>query len=349
MANDITIALDAMGGDDAPDIVIAGAALARARHPNVKFLLFGDEGRIAPLLARHAELKSAVQVHHTDSVVQSTDRPSIALRKGRQSSMRLAINAVGDGSAGGVVSAGNTGALMAMSKFVLKMLPGIDRPAICTIMPTERGKSVVLDLGANVDCDADNLVQFAVMGAAFARTDLGLARPTVGLLNIGEEEIKGNDNVKNAARILKDANLPFEYYGFIEGDDIAKGTTDVVVTDGFTGNVALKVAEGTAHLFRHFLRKAFTSSNAAKLGYAFARKAMNSIRDDLDPRNYNGAALIGLNGISIKSHGSTDAVGFAAAIDVAVELIEDDVTGKIIQDFDRFGGIAVDDVEVAAS
>ena len=338
-----------MGGDDAPHMVIGGAEIIRKRHPEARFLLFGDEAKLTPLLAARPALKAACDIRHTDQVVKSTDKPSQALRQGRQSSMRLAINAVRDHEAGAVVSAGNTGALMAMSKFVLKTLPGIDRPAICTALPTETGKCVVLDLGANVDCDAENLVQFAVMGAAFARADMGLEKPTIGLLNIGEEEIKGNDNVKNAAGILKDADLPLKFHGFVEGDDIAKGTTDVVVTDGFTGNVALKAAEGTVRLFSTYLREAFSSGLMARIGYLLARPAMQNLRDRIDPRFYNGAVLLGLNGISVKSHGNTDDIGFANAIEVAFELIEDDITGKIIKDFDRFGVISSDDIEVAAS
>ncbi len=338
-----------MGGDDAPHMVIGGAEIIRKRHPEARFLLFGDEAKLTPLLAARPALKAACDIRHTDQVVKSTDKPSQALRQGRQSSMRLAINAVRDHEAGAVVSAGNTGALMAMSKFVLKTLPGIDRPAICTALPTETGKCVVLDLGANVDCDAENLVQFAFMGAAFARADMGLEKPTIGLLNIGEEEIKGNDNVKNAAGILKDADLPLKFHGFVEGDDIAKGTTDVVVTDGFTGNVALKAAEGTVRLFSTYLREAFSSGLMARIGYLLARPAMQNLRDRIDPRFYNGAVLLGLNGISVKSHGNTDDIGFANAIEVAFELIEDDITGKIIKDFDRFGVISSDDIEVAAS
>jgi len=338
-----------MGGDDAPNMVIDGAEIARQRHPGVRFLLFGDQALLKPLLDTHPELAAVCRIRHTDKVVKPNDKPSIALRQGRESSMRLAINAVRDGEAGGIVSAGNTGALMAMSKYVLKMLPGIDRPAMCTTLPTVNGKCVVLDLGANVDCDADNLVQFALMGAAFARIDLHVENPSVGLLNIGEEEIKGNDNVKNAANILKEATLPFDYFGFVEGDDIARGTTDVVVTDGFTGNVALKVAEGTVKLYTSFLRDIFGTGILPRISYFLARKGFARMSERFDPRNYNGAVLIGLNGVSIKSHGNSDEIGFAAAIDVAVELVEDDVTGKILKDFDQFGGIAIDDVEVAAS
>ncbi len=325
-----------MGGDAAPNMVVDGAALARERHPNIQFLLFGDETEIAPLLARHRALRDVVEVRHTDIQVKSTDRPSIALRQGRQSSMRLAINAVVDGEAGGVVSAGNTGALMAMSKFALKTMNGIDRPAICSCLPTLRGESVMLDLGANVECDQDNLVQFAIMGAAFARTILGLPRPTVGLLNVGEEEMKGNEAVKGAAAVLNQADLPLRFHGFIEGTDIAKGTTDVIVTDGFTGNVALKTMEGTANLFSQFLRTAFRQSTLSRLGYLLAKPSMKALRDRIDPRHHNGGVLLGLNGVSVKSHGGMDDVGFATAIGLAVDMVADDLVGRITADMAHF-------------
>jgi len=325
-----------MGGDAAPGIVVGGAALARERHPNVRFLLFGDEAKITPLLSRHRALRDVVEVRHTDQQVKSTDRPGHALRQGRQSSMRLAINAVAEGEAGGVVSAGNTGALMAMSKFVLKPMKGIDRPALCGFLPTLRGESVMLDLGANVECDQDNLVQFAIMGAAFARTILGLPRPTVGLLNVGEEQLKGNEAVKGAAAILNGADLPLRFHGFVEGDDIAKGTTDVVVTDGFSGNVALKTMEGTAKLFSQFLRTAFSQSMMSKLGYMLARPAMMALRERIDPRHHNGGVFLGLNGISVKSHGSMDDVGFATAIGLAVDMVADDLIGRITADMTQF-------------
>ncbi|MBT3331911.1 MAG: phosphate acyltransferase PlsX, partial [Rhodospirillaceae bacterium] len=248
----------------------------------------------------------------------------------------LAINAVADGEAGGVVSAGNTGALMAMSKFALKPMKGIDRPAICGFLPTLRGESVMLDLGANVECDQDNLVQFAIMGAAFARTILGLPRPTVGLLNVGEEEMKGNEAVKGAAAVLNEAELPLRFHGFIEGDDIAKGTTDVVVTDGFSGNVALKTIEGTATLFSQFLRRAFSQSILSKLGYMLAKPAMMALRERIDPRHHNGGVFLGLNGISVKSHGGMDDVGFATAIGLAVDMVADDLVGRITADMAHF-------------
>jgi phosphate acyltransferase len=316
----ITIALDAMGGDAAPGIVLKGADIARQRYPSVEYLIFGTEEKVAPLLAKLPALGDKVSFVHTDEIVADDAKPSAALRSGRRSSMRLAIDAVADGRASGVVSAGNTGALMAMAKFVLKMLPGIDRPAIASFFPTRRGESVMLDLGANIECDAENLVQFALMGDVFARTVLGLIEPTVGLLNVGEEDLKGNDAVRGASARLRLAMTPIRFYGFVEGDDIAAGTVDVVVTDGFTGNVAVKTAEGTAKLFAEFLEAAFRHSLPARIGYLFARGALRRLRMRCDPRRYNGAMLLGLDGIAVKSHGSTDAFGFANAIGVAVDM-----------------------------
>jgi phosphate acyltransferase len=316
----ITIALDAMGGDRAPAMVLKGADIALVRHPDVQFLIFGDESRIASLLAKLPRLAAAATVHHTDDVVANDAKPSQALRSGRRSSMRLAIDAVADGRADGVVSAGNTGALMAIAKFALKTHPGIDRPAIATMFPTRRGESVMLDLGANVECDADNLVQFALMGDVFARTVLGLVQPTVGLLNVGSEDLKGNDAVRTAAARLRDGLLPIRFHGFIEGDDIAAGTVDVIVTDGFTGNVTLKAIEGVAKLFSESLRASFRHSPSARIGYVFARGALKKFAARLDPRRYNGAMFLGLTGIAVKSHGSTDDFGFANAIGVAIDL-----------------------------
>jgi phosphate acyltransferase len=320
VSDDITIALDAMGGDRAPEMVLKGAEIALQRHPNVRFLLFGVEEEVGPLLAKLPSLREKVTLHHTSEVVADEDKPSLTLRTGRQSSMRLAIDAVADGRADGMVSAGNTGALMAMAKFVLKTLPGIDRPAIASLFPTRRGESVMLDLGANVECDAENLVQFALMGDVFARTVLGLVEPTVGLLNIGSENLKGNDAVRGASARLRGAMTPIRFYGFVEGDDIAAGTVDVVVTDGFTGNVAVKTAEGTIKLFSEFLDATFRHSLLARIGYLFARGALRKLGMRLDRRRYNGAMLLGLEGIAVKSHGSTDAFGFANAIGVAIDM-----------------------------
>ena len=320
MSREITIAIDAMGGDQAPDMVLKGADMALQRHPDLNFLMFGQEDAIRPLLAKLPKLAQAVSFQHTSEVVLGDAKPSLALRAGRQSSMRMAIDAVADERADGIVSAGNTGALMAMSKFVLKTLPGIDRPAIASFFPTQRGESEMLDLGANVECDAENLVQFALLGNAFARTVLGLVEPTVGLLNVGSEEVKGNDAVRAASLRLRSTWSPIRFYGFVEGDDIAAGTVDVVVTDGFTGNIAVKTAEGTAKLFSEFLASAFHYSLLAQVGYLFARGALRKLRVRIDPRRYNGAVFLGLGGVAVKSHGSTDALGFANAIGVAVDM-----------------------------
>jgi glycerol-3-phosphate acyltransferase PlsX len=320
VSDGITIALDAMGGERAPDMVLRGAEMALQRCPDLRFMLFGDETAVRPLLAKLPRLAPAASLHHTSEMVMDDDKPSLALRSGRQSSMRLAIDAVADGRADGVVSAGNTGALMAMAKFVLKTLPGIDRPAIASFFPTRCGESVMLDLGANVECDAENLVQFALLGDAFARTVLGLVEPTVGLLNVGSEDLKGNDVVRAAALRLRGALTPIRFYGFIEGNDIAAGTVDVVVTDGFTGNIAVKTAEGTAKLFSEFLAAAFHHSLMARVGYLCARGALRKLRLRIDPRRYNGAVFLGLGGIAVKSHGSTDALGFANAIGLAVDM-----------------------------
>ena len=320
MSDTITLAIDAMGGDRAPAMVLKGADIALERYPGAQFLLFGDAAQITPLLAGLPRLVAASTVHHTDAAVADDAKPSQALRSGRQSSMRLAIDAVRDGRADGVVSAGNTGALMAIAKFVLKTSPGIDRPAIATIVPTRRGESVMLDLGANIECDAENLVQFAVMGDVFARTVLGLVQPTVGLLNVGSEDLKGNDAVRGAGARLRGGMTPILFHGFIEGDDIAAGTVDVIVTDGFTGNIAVKTAEGMAGLFNDFLRAAFRHSLSARIGYGFAAGALKKLRERLDPRRYNGAVFLGLDGIAVKSHGSADALGFANAIGVAVDM-----------------------------
>jgi len=333
MSEFFTIALDAMGGDHAPDMVVRGANLARKRFPDARFLFVGDEAKIRPLLDRLPRLAKISEIEHTEDVVGGEDKPSIALRTGRQSSMRLAINAVHDGRAAAAVSAGNTGALMAMAKFVLKTLPGISRPAIASFFPTMKGESVMLDLGANVQCDAVNLTQFAVMGEVFARTVLGTVRPSIGLLNVGSEDMKGHEALREAHGMLRDTRLPGSYHGFIEGDDIAKGTVDVIVTDGFTGNIALKTIEGTARLYSEFLRATFKSSFLAKIGYLMARPALNALRLRTDPRRYNGAIFLGLNGITVKSHGGTDAIGFSNAIGVAVDMILHGAIDKIREDF----------------
>lgn len=321
-----------MGGDNAPEMVIDGVEMAAKQNPNLRFLLFGDETRISALLNTSPSARAVSEIRHTPDTIGSGDKPAVALRAGRQSSMRLAINAVDDGEADAVISAGNTGALMAMAKFVLKTLPGIDRPAIATYFPTMRGQSVMLDLGANVECDADNLLQFAVMGEVFARNVLGREHPSVGLLNVGAENLKGNRSVRDAAEMLEHTHLPIKFHGFVEGDDIAKGTVDVVVTDGFTGNVALKTAEGMASMFGFFLKDALTSSIFGKIGALIARAQLLRFKKKFDPRAYNGAMFVGLNGICVKSHGGTDGYGFANAIGVGVNLVRNNFNDGIKED-----------------
>ncbi|CBS86221.1 phosphate acyltransferase PlsX [Azospirillum lipoferum] len=335
MSQRLTIALDAMGGDLGPDMVVAGADIARERHPDVRFLLYGDRERIEPLLNLRPALKAVAEIRHTADFVAGDAKPAIALRAGRQSSMRLAIDAVASGDAACVVSAGNTGALMAMAKFVLKTLPGIDRPAMASFFPTQRGESVMLDLGANAECQPENLVQFAVMGAVFARAILGLPEPSIGVLNIGSEDMKGNEVVRAAAASLRDMPLPGRFHGFVEGTDIGLGTVDVIVTDGFTGNVALKTAEGTAKLFSEFLRRTFATSFLARIGYLLARGAFKRFRERIDPRRYNGAMFLGLRGVCVKSHGGTDPVGFANAVAVAINLATHGFNERIKEEMGR--------------
>jgi glycerol-3-phosphate acyltransferase PlsX len=337
----LTIALDALGGDHAPQVVIAGADMARERFPDLRFLLHGDEAAIRPLLEARPRLADRCAIEHTPERVDAHARPSQVLRQGRGSSMCLAIEAVRAGRASAAVSAGNTGALMALAKFVLKTLPGIERPAIASLVPTRRSETVFLDLGANAECDSDNLLQFAVMGEVFARAVLGVPKPTVGLLNIGTEEVKGHDTIREAAAALRASDLPIEFRGFVEGADLSSGKVDVVVTDGFTGNVALKVLEGTVGLYTQFLREAFKSSMLARVGYALASPALQSLRQRLDPRRYNGAMFLGLNGIVVKSHGGTDALGFANAIGVAVDLVQQGTNQRITAELNRLDEEAI--------
>lgn len=337
MTHRLTIALDAMGGDHAPGVILEGASIARERSPNLDFVICGDRARIEPLLARYPRLEHGVTIRHTDEQIMADDKPGQALRRGRNSSMALAIEAVREGEAAVAVSAGNTGALMALAKFTLRTMPGIDRPALASLLPTSRGESVMLDLGANVECDERNLVEFAVMGAAFARTVLGVPRPSVALLNVGVEELKGHDVVKAAGQILKQTSLPMEFAGFIEGDGIAQGVVDVMVTDGFTGNVALKTAEGTARMIGTLLRNALGSSWLTKIGYLFARQGLKTLQDHLDPNNHNGAVFLGLNGLVVKSHGGANAPGFASAIGVASDMAADDLGAHIAADIATTG------------
>lgn len=337
----LTISIDAMGGDFGPSVVIPGLDIARIRRPHVHYILHGDDAAIKAQLEQFPALKRLCTIVHAEVSIRMDDKPSVALRKGRKtSSMWKAIESVQKGEASATVSAGNTGALMAMSTFCLRPMPGISRPGIAAIWPTLRGESIVLDVGATVGLDTNLLIDFAVMGGAMARALFDLDRPTVGLLNIGVEEVKGLDAIKSAARILKDWNPPFlNYYGFVEGNDLGKGTVDVVVTDGFTGNIALKTAEGTAKQIYSYLKSAMTSTILAKIGAFFAQNAFRAMKVKLDPRKVNGGVFLGLNGIVIKSHGGTDAVGYATAVELAVEMVENGLLAKIQQNLAHYDEI----------
>lgn len=337
MPQKVRIALDAMGGDHGAAVVVPGAERALSRHPDIEFLLFGDQTVVAPLIESRPALKAASRIVHTDVAVAMHDKPSQALRKGRwKSSMWLAIDAVKKAQADVAVSAGNTGALMVMAKLGLKTMAEIERPAIAAIWPTLRGRSIVLDLGASIGADARHLVDLAAMGSAMARELLGIERPTVGLLNIGVEEQKGLEDVREASRILREGHWPqLNYAGFVEGDDIGKGTVDVVVTEGFTGNIALKAAEGTARQLSQILKSELTRNWMTKLGYLLARGAFRALAARMDPRKFNGGVFLGLNGIVIKSHGGTDAEGFANAIEVGYDLARHDLLAKISHSLTR--------------
>lgn len=327
-----TIALDAMGGDYGPDVIVPGAAQALAQIPGAKFLFVGDEKKIAPVLEKHAALKAVSTIIHTDKKISSADTVSAAIRASKDTSMRLAIEAVKEGRADSVVSAGNTGALMALSKMILKTLPGIERPAIASLMPNANGSSVVLDLGANLECDAQVLVQFALLGAVYARVVRNIETPTVGLLNVGTEEMKGHEEVREAAAILSSIKFQGRYHGFVEGNDLTKGTVDVVVTDGFSGNIALKTAEGVGKLTSGFLKEAFKSSPLAMLGYLLASGAMKKLKSRLDPSRYNGGMFLGLDGVAVKSHGGSNIEGTENAILVAANLVHNGFNKRVAKE-----------------
>ena len=331
----LTISIDAMGGDHGPEVVIPAAISALEKHPDVNLVLVGDTDAIQAQLEKHRVADDArLQIHHTTQVVEMDDAPAQALRGKKNSSMRVAINLVKEGKAAACVSAGNTGALMATARFVLKTLPGIERPAIVTALPTMKGHTYVLDLGANVDSSAAHLVQFALMGSVLAERVDGKSRPSVGLLNIGSEEIKGNERVKEAARLLAETDL--NYTGFVEGDGLYHGEVDVLVCDGFVGNVMLKSSEGVAHMIRHYLRQAFKRNLLTKMAAVIASPVLNMFRRDLDPRAYNGANLIGLQGNVIKSHGGADAFAFSNAINFAILEAKKDVPSSISQHLESF-------------
>ncbi len=345
----LPIALDAMGGDKAPEAVIQGARRVLKEFPQTRFIFYGREPVIAPLIARNRVLARASQVVHAETVIAMDEKPSVALRQGRESSMRAAIDAVAQGKACAMVSAGNTGALMAIAKFVMKTLPGIYRPAITATVPSRHRPVVLLDMGANLECTAEYLVQFAMMGDAYARAVTGLAAPKIGLLNVGSEEMKGHEEVKEAHRILRSGSIPVEYHGFVEGNDLLEGTVDVVVTDGFTGNIALKTAEGASRLIYTTLKSAIERSVMAKIGYLLARPAIRMAMKRFDPRKLNGAILLGLNGIAVKSHGGADAKSYANAIKVAIAMAENRVNDKIIAELGRVNSekLAIDLLSVA--
>ncbi|WFL76544.1 phosphate acyltransferase PlsX [Altererythrobacter arenosus] len=333
------IAVDAMGGDEGVRVMVEGAALARRRHDKFQFLLVGDETRIKAALENHPNMRGASEILHCEDVVGGDELPSRALRRSKTTSMGLAVNAVKQGDAGAAVSAGNTGALMAMSKLALRTMPGIDRPALAALLPTlEEHDVIMLDLGANTEADARNLVQFAVMGAAYSRIVNGFENPRVRLLNIGTEEIKGTEALRDAAAQLQRATrLELQFDGFVESDKINRGEVDVVVTDGFSGNIALKAIEGTARFVTDLLRTAFTSSLRSKIGFLVSRPATELLKHHLDPNNHNGAVFLGLNGVVVKSHGSATAKGVANAVEVAARLLEDDITNRIAQDLAALG------------
>ncbi len=338
MAQPVRIALDAMGGDFGPSVTLAGAALALERAPDCNFLLFGDEARIAAELAAFPRLAQRSEIRHATVSIRMDEKPSVALRQGRKvSSMWMAIDAVKKGEADAAVSAGNTGALMAMATVCLRTMAQIERPALACRWPTLRGQSVVLDVGAAMGANAAHLVNLAIMGAAMARIVLHVERPSVGLLNIGVEEIKGVEEVKAASKLLKETPLPgLDYRGFVEGDSIGKGVVDVVVTEGFSGNIAIKTAEGTASQLSAYIRQALGGSRLAKIGvalaYPFLRGALKELRQRLDPRGFNGAVFLGLEGVVIKSHGGTDAVGFARAVETGYEMVSNGLLNKIRED-----------------
>ncbi|WP_045835813.1 phosphate acyltransferase PlsX [Hyphomicrobium sp. 99] len=337
MASPKTIALDAMGGDHGPEVVIPGAALSLERQPALSFILYGNQPRIEAALAQHAALRAKSRVVHTDHVIAMDEKPSQALRRGKGSSMWLPLEAVKLGQADAAVSAGNTGALMAIAKLVLRPIAGIERPAIAAIWPTIKSECIVLDVGANIGATSGQLADFSLMGAAMARAVFHIERPSVGLLNVGTEEMKGNEDVKAAHALLKSVDaLPLEYKGFVEGDQIGRGTVDVLVVEGFAGNIALKTAEGTAKQIGAYLRAAMTSSVLSKIGAFLAQGGFRVLKDKMDPRRVNGGTFLGLNGIAVKSHGGTDAFGFASAVDLAYEMADSGLIARLTADIDSF-------------
>ena len=333
-----------MGGDHGPKTTIAGLAIAQKYHPEIHFLVYGQEKTVVPLLKNHCLVEKNITFIHAADVISANEKPAFVLRRSRNSSMRLAIEAVKEKKAQGVVSAGNTGAYMALSKIILKTIKGIDRPAIMAIMPSCKQDMIVLDVGANVTCLVENLVQFAMMGDAFARFVLKRTNPSVGLLNVGSEDLKGHATVQEAARVLHDISTVQNFYGFIEGNDISAGTTDVIVTDGFTGNIMLKAIEGTAQFISHKFKTSVRSSLWARFGLLFLFKQLKQFSKSMDTRRYNGAIFLGLDGIAVKSHGGTDAVGFSFALKTAVEMITHQVNHHIASGIEELHAISEKDM-----
>lgn len=334
----IRISLDLMGGDFGPQVVIPGAAKALDRHPDISFVFYGLKEQCDPVLAKFPKLREKSLFHDCELAVSMEEKPSQALRRGRYiSTMWRSIEAVKTGEADVAVSAGNTGALMAMAKFCLRTMANIERPAIAAIWPTLKGESIVLDVGATIGADAQQLMDFALMGGAMARALFEVERPTVGLLNVGVEEMKGQEEVKEAGRLLREANIDsLAYSGFVEGNDLGKGTVDVVVTEGFSGNIALKTAEGTAKQIGEYLRAAMSRTLLARIGYLFAKSAFDMLREKLDPSKVNGGVFLGLNGIVIKSHGGANAEGIAAAIEVGYDMAKNGLNQKIENDLKKY-------------
>ncbi len=342
MAEALTLAIDAMGGDEGPNVTIAGAALAADRMPEIHFLLVGDQNIVRAALDKFPTLKSRAEIVHAADVISGEDTLSQARRRAKTSSMGIAIDLVKQKKVAAAVSAGNTGALMAMSKLSLRMMAGIDRPALAALLPTFGDNDVVmLDLGANKECDTRNLVEFAVMGAAYARAAMDLPRPRVCLLNIGSEDMKGTDEIRDAAAVLRNSDhLPMNFQGFVEGDKLSRGECDVIVCDGFSGNIALKTIEGTARFVTDLLKRAFTSSIRSKFGFLISRPATELMRHHLDPNNHNGAILLGLNGVVVKSHGSANDKGMANAIIVAAKLAVGQLNDRITADLSQISNEA---------
>lgn len=334
LSSNLVISIDAMGGDNSPRVVVEGIALAAKKNPDINFLLFGDEAKVNPILNTYPNLKKVCEVRHCPEMVRNDDKPSQVIRN-RNTSMYMAIDAVRKGDAQAIVSAGNTGALMAISKLVLKTIQKIHRPAIVSIMPHRTGKYVMLDLGANTECSAINLAEFAMMGEILARHALGISRPKVALLNIGTEEMKGKEEIHQAAQMIKNSRMNIDFIGYIEPHEIPNGVADVIVTDGFTGNIALKSIEGTAKLVVRLLKDAIKRSFMAKLGIPFMLGVMLKVRKTMDPRLYNGAMFVGLNGLSVKSHGGTDALGFSVAVENTAKLVRQNFVATIRSEVEK--------------